>query len=70
MKAIVVEPNSPLGTWAKKIRQTLKLSQQELAAMTGVSQEEVELFELNYPVKLDARRRLLKDLWAARNILR
>jgi transcriptional regulator with XRE-family HTH domain len=45
----------------------LHLTQQELANMAGVSLEEIDLFEHNLPVRLDARRKLLKELWAARN---
>jgi len=70
MKAIVVEPESALGPWAKRIRLALKLSQHDLAAITGVPQEEINLFECNFPVRLDTRRKLIKELWAARNILR
>jgi len=40
------------------------LTQPELADMVGVSVEEVDLFERNLPVALDARRRILKELWA------
>jgi len=47
----------------------LKLTQQELAVITGVSQKEVDLFEHNFPVRLEAKHKLLKELWAARYVL-
>lgn len=60
---------SSTGTWARSVRLALKLTQQELADMCGISPEEVDLFEHNLPVRLGARRKLLKELWAARNAL-
>jgi transcriptional regulator with XRE-family HTH domain len=52
------------GVNAKRMRISKLLTQQELADMAGVSLEEVDLFEQNLPVPLDARRRILKELWA------
>ncbi len=63
------EQESPIGPWGRRMRMTLKMTKQELANMSGVSKEEVDLFEHNLPVRLDAKRRLLKELWAARNAL-
>ncbi len=57
---------SALGPWARSVRIALHLTQQELANLAGVSLEEIDLFERNMPVRLDARRKLLKELWAAR----
>ena len=42
------------------------LTQQELADITGVSKEDVKSFEHNLPIKLDSRRKLVKELWVAR----
>ena len=67
IKAMAVERESQLGPWARSVRMALKLTQQELANMAGVSLQEVCLFEKNMPVRLDARRKLLKLLWPARN---
>ena len=58
-----VETNT-LGESARKVRLALGISQQELANMTGISRECVYLFEHNLPVYLDARRKILKELWA------
>ena len=63
------ERESTIGSWARRMRLTLKLTEQELADTCGVSREEVDLFEQNLPVRLDAKRRLLKELWSARNAL-
>jgi transcriptional regulator with XRE-family HTH domain len=52
------------GSMARRVRISLHLTQRELAEMTGVSREAVYLFEHNLPVYLDARRRILKQLWA------
>jgi DNA-binding XRE family transcriptional regulator len=57
------EGNS-MGTLARKVRISLRLTQQQLAKQTGVSPETVYLFEHNLPVFLDARRRIIKELWA------
>ena len=53
-----------LGDSARKVRLALGLSQQELASMTGIARECVYQFEHNQPVYLDARRKILKELWA------
>jgi len=46
----------------------LKLSQEEVAAMAGVPTADVDAFENTIPVPLDSRRRIVKLLYAARNI--
>ena len=55
-----------LGFKARRLRISRLLTQQELAAMTSVSPEEVDLLEHNLPVRLDVKRRLFKELWARR----
>jgi len=52
------------GFKARRLRVALLLTQQELAAIAGVSPEEVDLFEQNFPVRLDIRRKLQQELWA------
>jgi len=59
-------PEFSIGTWARRVRLALQLTQEELATMTGVSKEDVDSFEHNLPIKLDSRRKLVKELWAAR----
>jgi transcriptional regulator with XRE-family HTH domain len=59
------------GSMARRVRISLNLTQRELAKLTGVSKESVYLFEHNLPVYLDARRKILKQLWSiktSRNI--
>ncbi len=53
-----------MGIMARKVRISLRLTQQQLADRTGISREAVYLFEHNLPVYLDARRKILKELWA------
>jgi len=53
-----------IGTDARKLRVSLRISRQELAVMAGVSLQAVNLFERNSPVALDFKRRILKELWA------
>ena len=53
-----------LGESARKVRLSLHLTQHELAVLTGISRNAVFQFEHNLPVILDARRRILKELWA------
>jgi len=53
-----------LGTEARKLRISLHLTRQELANMAGVTVEAVDTFEHNYPLPLDYKRRILRELWA------
>ena len=50
------------GFKAKKMRVSLMLTQQELANLAGVSREEVDLFEQNFPVRLEIKNKILKEL--------
>ena len=52
-----------LGLEAKRIRLSLPLTQHELATITGVSLEEVDLFEHNLPVQADVKLKILRELW-------
>jgi transcriptional regulator with XRE-family HTH domain len=56
-----------LGDSARKVRQSLGLTQQQLAEISGLSKESVYQFEHHLPVCLDARRRILKALWALKS---
>ena len=67
MTAVVTfDREASLGFKARRLRVSLLVTQQELADIAGVSQEEVDLFEHNLPVQLDAKRKLLRELWARR----
>ncbi len=56
-----------IGFKSRRLRISKLLTQRELAEIAGVSTEEVDLFEHNLPVQLDARRRILKELWAVKS---
>ncbi len=56
--------HNTMGGSARKVRIALGLSQQQLAEMTGVSRDAVYQYEHSLPVSLDARRKILKELWA------
>ncbi len=66
-EAIANNPSSALGTMARRLRIAQLLTQQELAAIAGVSPEEVNSLEHNLPLCLDAKRKLLRELWARKN---
>jgi len=68
MKSVLtLAQGSLLGFKARNLRISEGLSRQELADMAGVSLEEVDLFEQNLPVPVDARRKMLKELWAKKS---
>ena len=52
------------GSEARRLRLSLHISRRELADMSGVTEETINLFEHNLPVALDYRRRIFKELWA------
>ena len=61
-------PESSVGPWAKNLRRSLRLTQQELAEFPGVSRREVSYFEHNLPVQVRSRIKLVRELWAARKV--
>jgi transcriptional regulator with XRE-family HTH domain len=65
-RIVTYSRGASIGFKAKRLRISEFLSQQELADMAGVSLEEVDLFEQNMPVRLDTKRKILKELWARR----
>jgi DNA-binding XRE family transcriptional regulator len=52
------------GTEARRLRISCLLTQQNLADMAGIPREHVDLLEHNYPVPLDSKRRIFRELWA------
>ena len=52
------------GAMVKRLRSASFLTPKKLAVLAGVTPAEVRLFERDLPVKLDSRRRILKELWA------
>ena len=63
---LTFDEKTSLGSKSRNLRISLLLTQQELASIAGVSHKEVNLFEHNLPVCLDAKRKLLKELWTRR----
>ena len=62
-----IEKKLSLGSKVRKLRVSQMLTQEELADTAGVSPQDVRLFEHNLPVQLDAKRRILKELWAIKS---
>ncbi|MFH1650833.1 MAG: hypothetical protein ABID87_01840 [Chloroflexota bacterium] len=61
--ATVSAPESTLGSHVHHLRRFLRLSRETLAILADVSPEEVALLEQGLPVRLDTRRRVLRELW-------
>lgn len=59
-----IDQETSLGLKAKRLRLALLLTQHNLAAVAGVPTAEVDLFEQNLPVRVDTKRKLLRELWA------
>ncbi len=60
------EKSTP-GAAARRLRVSNLLTRQELADLSGVPVEHVDLLEHGYPVPLDSRRRIYRELWANKN---
>ena len=57
---------SSIGLWARRLRISLQLTEQELADSVVVSKNDVYLFEHNLPIRLDLKQKLLKKLYAVK----
>ena len=66
MTAIVSTDHESLGCKTKRLRISQHMTRQELANIAGVSTEEVALLEGNLPVRLEVKRKLLRQLWATK----
>jgi hypothetical protein len=65
MKAtLTLSDKSTLGPEARRLRIGCLLSQQNLADLAGIPREHVDLLEHSYPVPLDSKRRIFRELWA------
>ena len=58
---------SSIGLWARSLRISLQLTEQELADSVDVGKEDVYLFEHNLPIPLYIKRKLLKKLYATKS---
>ena len=54
------------GQMLRNARTCLQLTQQEIAERFSVTVKEVDLFECDQPMRLDAKLRILKQLYAAK----
>ncbi len=59
-----VARESSLGFKTKRLRVSLRLTQQDLAYLAGVLAEDVDLLEENMPVKLGTKLKILRVIWA------
>jgi transcriptional regulator with XRE-family HTH domain len=57
---------STFGSEARRLRIACLLTQQNLADLAGVSREQVDWLEHNYPVPLETKRRIFQELWASK----
>ena len=53
-----------VATQARKLRLSCLLTQKELAVAAGVTREEVNNLEEGFPLILESKRRILKELWS------
>ena len=49
---------------ARRLRVSAGLTRQQVADLAGVPFEHVSLFERGFPILLDSKRRLYRELWA------
>jgi DNA-binding XRE family transcriptional regulator len=54
------------GAEARRLRIACLLTQQNVADLAGIPREHIDLLEHNYPVPLDSKRRIFKELWAVK----
>ena len=68
MATVLARPHeTKIGADARRLRLSLHLNRAEVAALAGVFEQTVNLFEHDLPVALDYRRRILKALWAIKS---
>ncbi len=64
MPAVLSTDNRSKGFNLRRLRLYHRLTERELAAMAGVSEQDVMLFEDDLPLQLGARCKILKVAWA------
>ncbi len=55
---------STFGSEARHLRTSLFLTQQRVAELAGIPKGHVDRLEHDYPIPLDSKRRIFKELWA------
>ena len=58
----MMNQDKSLRLLSKEMRLSLGLTQEELADLADVSQDDVDYFERSLPVQLEARQKILKTL--------
>jgi transcriptional regulator with XRE-family HTH domain len=65
MKGTLTSTAKPtFGSEARRLRISYLLTQQVVADLAGIPRDHVDLLEHNYPVPLDSKRRIFRELWA------
>ena len=64
--SLLMSQEAALGPRVRSLRISLRLTQPELAGLAKVTTEEVNLLEHDKPLLLDAKRRILKELYDIR----
>ncbi len=65
MKVTLTSPHkSTLGSEARRLRISCLITRQVLADLAGIPPQHIDLLEHNYPVPLDSKRRIFRELWA------
>ncbi|HEY97108.1 MAG TPA: helix-turn-helix transcriptional regulator [Dehalococcoidia bacterium] len=65
MASVQISSRKPsVAAQAKKLRLSCLLTQEELAVAAGVTREEVNRLEHGFPLVLDSKRKILKELWS------
>lgn len=65
-EVLSIDQPKSFGKMLKNIRASLQLTQREVAERFGVTTKEVGLFEHDLPVRLDAKLKILRQLYPAK----
>ena len=60
--SLMIDQGPELGHWARNLRSSLRLTQQQLAHLAKVTPEEVSLFEQDKLLSVDIKLQILKEL--------
>lgn len=65
MASVQISTREPsIAVQARKLRLSCLLTQEELAVAADVSKEDVNNLEQGFPLILESKRRILKELWS------
>ena len=60
--SLLIDQGPELGHWARNLRSSLGLTQQQLARLAKVTAEEINLFEQDNLLSVDIKIKILKEL--------